>query len=156
MVQINEKTEMLMVNNTTINNIKNNNSSNINNISITTNTNNQVINLKYLFSQKKKILPRKSSKKFLNGLTNISNGFSTNLKNKNFNFMKEDFKDSITNLNKEKFKNNIIDNKNDIQENFEKDIKSNQFSLQNLSPGFSKEDYKDGIISPIKLSTSSK
>ena len=155
-LQINEKTEMLMVNNTTINNIKNNNSSNINNISITTNNNNQVINLKYLFSEKKKILPRKSSKKFLNGLTNISNGCSTNLKNKNFNFIKEDFKDSIANLNKEKFKNKIIDNKNEIQENFEKDIKSNEISLQNPSPGFSKEDYKDGIISPIKLSTSSR
>ena len=150
-LQINEKAELLNENNT-INNLKNKNSQNLNNISITTNNNNQVINLKYLFSDKKRIPFRKSSRKLLNGLTNLSNGCSTNLKKKNFNFAKEEMKDSIANLNKEKFNNNI-ENKNENQENFEKDIKSNEILSQIASPTFSKE---EGIISPIKLSSSSR
>ena len=165
-LQFNEKTDIIKENNNINNN--NNNNKNLNNISFATNkVFNQIINLRFLFSEKKNTISKsfinKNNKNNMNNNMNISNGCSTILKTRTRNFLKEEFKikEKNSNQSEEKIKNknnlfdNNNDNNNDILPKFEKEFKPNAIILRSPSNISSKGNFKFDFNSPIKLSSNS-
>ena len=167
-LQLNERTDIM--NNNNLNNTNNNINNNIrsvNNISMTTNKDiKQVINLKFLFSEKKNKLPKSLFNKNINinnynNNMNISNGCSTIIKNKNYyyNSIKDSIrdKDKYSNIIKDKIssKFEIKKNNNKIggnDEKYEKEIKPNEIELKSPSNLSSKVFSNFEINSPIKPS----
>ena len=175
-LQLNEKDDIMNNNNNLNNNnkAKNNIFKSVNNISINTNKDKkQVINLKFLFSEKKGKLSKSLFTRNIimnnynnNNNTNISNGCSSAIKSKNkncinnYNSLLESIKDKdkLSNIMKDKIssKNEIIkkDNKqfNKNEEKYEKELKSNEIELKSPSILSSKGFSNDEINSPSKQS----
>ena len=150
------------------NNVTNNFTSNkniiksLNNVSLTTNKDyKQVINLKFLFSDKKNKLSRSVINRNLNNNTNISNGCSSFIKNKNYNYFSiKESKDKLSNLIMDKFSNkNVIkdynnkENKSDEKFEKEKIIKPNEMILKSPSNISSKGNFNFDFNSPLKPSS---
>ena len=146
-LQFNEKADIISRTNSYINSNNNNNIKHLNSISLTSNKDlNQIINLKFLLSEKKKNLSKTIfGRNFLsNNNINISNGCSTIIKNKKKNSLKES-------NNNENNNNNIEIQKNEK----EKEIKPNEIILRSPSNISSKANFKFDINSPLKSPSNS-
>ena len=145
-LQFNEKSDIINKTNSYIN--TNNNIKHLNSISLTSNKDlNQIINLKFLLSEKKKNLAKTFYNRNIlsNNNINISNGCSTIMKNKKLSSLKEsninDNNNENINIEKPKFEK-------------EKEIKP-EMILRSPSNISSKANFKFDINSPLKSPSNS-
>ena len=138
-----------------LNNNLTNNVKNLNNITLSTNKDiNQKINLKFLFSEKKKKLSKSVNRNIYNSYANISNGCSSIIKkkrNNNSKFLKE-----MSNI-EIKSKNNFNDINKEIQQKYEKEreIQTNEIDIKSPSNFSSKGCIKFEFNSSLKGSSNS-